>query len=410
MPIDRYADAQGKIDFVFPLFPLWVTYSGLPQKLGATSWCVFRRLLELRYRFGSTNFFYSLKKLCATTGIIEKNNVRKILDRLVDEKLISYKTFAGRGKAAEFHIIEPLNAPLTEEKVYEFHPRLRSKSYRAMVIRENGKKVLQQHLLEKEEKKVSEEHLLENKKVSEKHLLENKKVSEEHLLEAKKVSLRHPNKKDIYKKDNNNKKDLSHEKEKNPSEDKDEDTPAAVGKKEKKTDRVVVVINLNKLKEYGISGDDAEKFLKKFSQAYLAEKIEILEFKRENGDEIRNIGAMLRKAITEDWQPPPGFNTRAQREQEARKRKEAEELAAREAKEKEEREKRECEQGKIVEEWRKIASPEELKSVKERARRELLAEFPEGDERWLGPLVRIREERIIAEEYAIDKNKVRRES
>jgi hypothetical protein len=393
-------DHENKVDFIFGQVPLWPTYSGLPQLIGATAWCVFRRLLELRYRFGSTKFFYPFDKLCKTTGIKNKQNLRRNLDILVNNGLMRYKTLAGRGNATEFEIIEPIKAPLCEEDVYRLHPRLRSHSYKNKILEEAAQKISEQYLLNGENKKVSNQYLLEEEKVSNQYLLEEEKVSNQYLLETKKVLNQYPNKKDIYKKDNNNKKDLSHEKEKNLDTGKAEDTPAVTPIQETGAGEVVVAINVNKLKEYGISGDDAEKFLKKYSQSYLAEKIEIIEFKRSNGDEIRNIGGMLRKAIAEDWQPPPGFTTRAQREQEARRKREAEELAIREAKEKEERERIERDRAKIVEEWRKTATQEELEEITERARREILDENPGQNERWLGPPIRLREEKIIVEEYA----------
>jgi hypothetical protein len=108
---------------------------------------------------------------------------------------------------------------------------------------------------------------------------------------------------------------------------------------------------------------------------------------------------MLRKAIEEDWQPPEGFTTRAQRAEAERKKKEAEEAAAREAREKAERERRERRMAEAAEEWKKTAPPEELKKIHERARREVMAENPKVEERLLRMPIRLRENKIIAEEY-----------
>ncbi len=397
-------------DFIFARYPLWIRYSGLPDAIGGVALAIFMRLLELMERFESNKFFYPMEKLCKTTGIATLWGMKKILKRLVDQKLIKYTTHRGRSQATEFEIILPLNTPIPEEDVYRLNPRLRSKSYQKRVEDEIGgeKNYYQGALLKNEGKNYSNGALLGEKNYYQGALLKGENYSNGALLKGKNYYQGAPNKKDIYKKDNN-KKDLSQEKEKNPETGKIEDTPDATMIPGTKIDEVVVAVDINKLKEYGISGGDAEKFLKKFSQAYLGEKIEIIEFKISNGDEIRNVGGMLKKAIMGDWQPPPGFTTRTQREQEARQKKEAEEAAAHAVKEEEEREKREREQQRIVEEWKRTASPGELEELKARAKREVMGKFPEGDERWMGPMFRQREYNFIAEEYANDERKVRKE-
>ncbi len=401
------AEKNGRgIDYIFPRYPLWIRYSGLPAKLGTGAWCVFQRLLELMERFGNSEFYYALERLAETTGILSKLGLRKILKRLESEKLIEYETQQGRGKKAKFKIILPIKTPVPEEEIYKNNPRLRPRSYTKNNEEKKGNAVT---LLE--EKKGNEVILLGGEKGNKITLLEERKgnsvtlfgnkvtlfdkmegennVVTEPKTEGQKKPHDKDNKKDMYLKRQQQEKDPFHE-------------------MEKKHEVGEVVVDINKLKEYGISGEDAKNFLKKYSQDYLREKIEIIEFKKSSGEEIRNIGGMLKKAIIGDWQPPPGFTTRAQRAQEARRKEEAEELAAREAEEKEERERMEHDRAKMAEEWKKGATQEELEEVAERARREILDENPGQNERWLAPMVRMREERIIAEKYAAGMHRVRR--
>jgi hypothetical protein len=119
----------GGIDYVFARYPLWIRYSGLPEHIGAVSWAVLQRLLELTHRFNDTKFFYRIDRLCQTTGLSGIGAMRRVLKRLSDEGLIRYQTFKGRGQATEFEIIEPLKTPVSEEEIYRTNPRLRSRSY-----------------------------------------------------------------------------------------------------------------------------------------------------------------------------------------------------------------------------------------------------------------------------------------
>jgi hypothetical protein len=257
--------------------------------------------------------------------------------------------------ATEFEIMEPIPSPLSEEDVYHLHPRLRSQSYKKQ---------------------------LEN---------EEKKVVNGTLFEEKKVVIDTPIKKDIYKKDNNNKNDLSHDiVYRQNSVDRDQNPAGSA---------VVVALNIESLKEYGIAGEQAARCLKRYSPHYLQEKIEIIEHKRYCGEQIRNIGGMLMKAIEEDWQPPEGFSTRTQRDEAARREREAKELEAREAKERAEQEKRSRENAAAAEEWKKTAPAELMRDIHERARQAVCAEHPDTEEKLLRVPIRLRENRIIAEEY-----------
>ncbi len=399
-----------EIDYVFARYPLWIRYSGLPERLGAVAWSVFQRLLELKCRFDSAKFFYSIDRLCQTTGLSGIGAMRRVLKRLSDEGLISYKTSRGRGLATEFEIIEPIKTPTPEEEIYRTQPRLRPRSYSRRFYRDNnGMKTDQRdQFYARKNKSDPRDHFWERKTDPRDQFYEGESDPGDHFSGDKSDPSDHPLKRHVHEKDNNNKMDLFHEKGKNASLSKSHGNPTVIKKQEDNDSNVVVAININNLKEYGISGDDAKNFLKKYSQDYLREKIEIIEFKKSSGEEIRNIGGMLKKAIIGDWQPPPGFTTRAQRAQEARRKEEAEELAAREAEEKEERERMEHDRAKMAEEWKKGATQEELEEVAERARREILDENPGQNERWLAPMVRMREERIIAEKYAAGMHRVRR--
>jgi hypothetical protein len=392
-----------EIDYVFPRYELWVRYSGLPKTIGVVAWAVFQRLLELRHRFNSVKtrsakFHYSIEKLCQTTGVSGRGALRRVIKRLCDAELIRYKPTHGRGQEAEFEIIEPIKTPIPEEEIYRNQPRLRSKSYNRRLreelkTQENGS---EGSVSEEVEKNGSEGSLLEDENGSEGSLLEDENGSEGSLLEGK-TDPRDPPLKKIYIKRQQQQKDLFHEKD-------DQLQNAGPNQNQVGTD-VVVAFNAENLKEYGIAGEQAEKYVKRYSESYLKEKIEIVEYKRFCGEKIRNIGGMLRKAIEEDWRPPEGFETRAQREEAARKKKETEEAAAREAKEKAEQERREREKAEAAEEWKKTAAAEELKKIHERAGREVMAEYPKVEESLLRTPIRLRENKIIAEEYLREDNK-----
>ncbi|MDQ7839345.1 MAG: hypothetical protein RDU59_12730 [Thermodesulfobacteriota bacterium] len=389
-------NSENRIDFIFAQVPLWITYSGLPQKLGMSGWCIYRRLLELRYRFASKKFFYALEKLCKTTGAIDKNGLKKILNKLAAENLIRYKTSQGRGMATEFEIMEPIPSPLSEEDVYHLHPRLRSHSYKKQL--DAGEEKVVNDTLFRERGKVVNGTLLEKEKVVNDTLLEREKVVNGILLGGEKVVNDTPIKKDIYKKDNNNKNDLSHEGE--PDHEK-----AAHSVENIVVSPVVVALDEKMLKEYGIAGEVAKTWLKKYSSAYLLEKIEILEYKLYNGEAIKNRGGMLKKAVEQDWQPPEGFSTRAERNEAARREREAREAEVREAALREGREKRERELALAAEEWKKTAPSEEREKIHKRALKEVMAENPGIEEKLLRVQVRLRENRIIGEELFGGKEK-----
>ena len=370
-----------KIDYVFARYPLWIRYSGLPQKIGPTSWCVFQRLLELKERFGGHIFHYALEKLCVTTGMRDKKGLKKVLQRLIDEHLIKYTTEQGRGKAAKFEIIEPLNTPLSEEDVYHIGPRLRSKSYQERLLQESeAKKRDSIPLFEGDNEKGDSVPLLDNEKGDPVPLLDNEKGDPV------------PPIKKIYIKRQQQQNDLFISGTSN-------DPESAPGCSEPFNDDAVVAFNPQILKEYGISSELAERYLRMYAPHYLEDKIEILEYKRLKGEQIRNPGGMLKKAIEEDWQRPEGFSTRAQREEAARAAKEAAEEEKRKEKERKEKIRREEETAAAAEEWKKTAPPELLAKIKERATQEVKARFPDTDESLLRVPIRLEENKIIAKEY-----------
>jgi len=148
-----------------------------------------------------------------------------------------------------------------------------------------------------------------------------------------------------------------------------------------------------------ISSELAERYIRMYAPHYLEEKIEILEYKRLKGEQIRNPGGMLKKAIEEDWQRPEGFSTRAQREEAARAAKEAAEEEKRKEKERKEKIRREEETAAAAEEWKKTAPPELLTKIRERAIQEVKTRFPDTDESLLRVPIRLEEKKIIAKEY-----------
>ena len=365
-----------EIDYIYARYPLWVRYSGLPRMLGPVAWTVFQRLLELRERFKSPHFYYSLERLSETTGLKNWHNMKRNLEVLVSFKLINYTTYHGKGKATEFKITEPLNTPLSEEEVYQLYPKLSSKSYKTKLSKvvEEKEKGISDPLLDLQ--KVSERDLL-TQKVSEKYLLNSQKVSERDLLAPQKVLERYPNNKDMYKRKQQQKDLLSGKKQ--PNE-------IALSEQEHIQEGVVVVSLINSLKKYGISENQTQRWMKKYPPEYLLEKTKLIEFQRNQGEKIRNPGGMLKRAIEEDWQLPKGFVKKSHREEAMGKEKEEEERREREIEEK-------------VEEWKKKASPKKLEKIQEKARREVLIEIPNVEERFLETPIRLRENKIIREEY-----------
>jgi len=384
---------KGEIDYIFARYPLWIRYSGLPRELGPVAWAVFQRLLELRERFESQKFFYALERLAETSGIKNKRNMVSILERLATCKLIKYLTTAGRGKATAFEILEPLNTPLTEEDVYKVYPRLSSKSYikKLRDAAEEQKKMIHDPLLENKTEKVIHDPLLEEEKVIHDPLLKTEKAICDPLLEEEKVIRDHPIKK-IYIKRQQQQKDLFISG--TPDDPQDVPKPA-----EPDSNNAVVAPNAQYLKEYGISGELAERYTRIYAPHYLEDKIEIIEYKRFKGEQIRNPGGMLKKAIEEDWQRPEGFSTRAQREEAARAAKEAEKAEKLKEKERLENIRREEETAAAAEEWRKAAAPEILARIRERAVKEVKARFPDTDESLLRVPIRLEENKIIAKEF-----------
>ena len=365
-----------QIDYIFARYPLWIRYSKLPGKLGPGPWCIYERLLELMERFGSPKFRYSLERLGDTAGVNSRLGVRKILKKLEEEELIQYKPQQGRGKESQFEILLPIKAPLSEEDVYHIHPRLRSKSY--------------QKSLEETAKKDHNVTLFGNNVI----LLGKNGVSKNGVTapsgEDQKTA--HDKDKKIYIKRQQQQNDLF-------ISDTSNDPQSASGYSKPFNDNAVVAFNVQNLKEYGISSELAGRYLRMYEPHYLHEKIELIEYKRFNGEQIRNSGGMLKKAIEEDWQRPEGFSTRAQREEAARAAKEAEEAEKRKEKERKENVKKEEETAAAAEEWKKTAPPELLAKIKERATQEVKARFPDTDESLLRVPIRLEENKIIAKEY-----------
>ena len=338
------AEDRNKIGFIFIPIPLWVTYSGLPEKIGFGPWNVFRRLLELRQRFNSSTFFYPQDSLRVTCGFKSIRGLHNMLSALVDANLIIWTPGRGRGNATEFTIIEPLQTPLSEEEVYQKHPRLRPKGY-VEPYSETG-----------------------DQKMHTMHLLEEEKVHDMHLLARQKVHTMHPNKKDCKK--DNNKSDLYPENEENNP----------------------VVVLLDKLKKLRLSKKLIAEYMEKYPSAYLEEKIEIVEFRMSKDKRIKNSGGMLRRAIEEDWQPPVALA--------AAKEKRRLEIAKHERIQAEEKQAAmEEAKNKAVEEWLANAPGELVAEIQGRAAREIREENPGTSTKFLRMLNKIRARDIIAQEY-----------
>jgi len=378
------------IDYVFSRYPLWLRYSGLPESLGVVAWAVYQRLLELRYRFESTSFFYPIEKLCKTTGLSGIGAMRRILKRLTDAKLIHYKTSKGRGQAAEFEIIEPIKTPIPEADLYLMNPRLRPKSFNCNGQREdeNTKSDPGDQFSANIIKSDPGDQFSRDKSDPRDQFPGDKSDPRDQFYGAKSDPRDHPSKR-IYIKRQQQQKDPFHDVDRQNSVDRDQNQTVSA---------VVVALNAETLKEYGIAGEQAAVCLKKYSPNYLQEKIELIEYKRYCGEQIRNPGGMLKKAIEEDWQPPEGFITRAQREEAARRELGAKEAEARATAEKEMRARQQKAIEEAAEAWKKNASEKELHEVHEKARQAVMAENPDTAERWLKQLIRFREERIICEE------------
>ncbi len=379
-----------RTDYIFARYPLWVRYSGLPIKIGPGPWCIFQRLLELMERFGNSKFHYSIERLGETAGVSSQYGVKKILDRLSEEGLIRYTTHHGRGQKTEFEIVVPLKTPIPEEDVYHVHPRLRSRTYQKKLESKNSEENPNKVVVLEEENPNKVVVLRNNVGV----LVKNE-VPDFATVEPKIDGQKKPPDKDkndlFYKKDNNNKNDLSHEKNTDGTK-----RHISVNSQE---DNAVVAFNSQNLKEYGISSELAERYIRMYAPHYLEDKVEILEYKRFQGEQIRNPGGMLKKAIEEDWQRPEGFATRAQREEAARAAKGAEEAEKRKEKERKENVKKEEETAAAAEEWKKAAPPELLAQIRERAIQEVKTRFPDTDESLLRVPIRLEENKIIAKEY-----------
>lgn len=82
---------------------------------------------------------------------------------------------------------------------------------------------------------------------------------------------------------------------------------------------------VKKLEEHNIGSDKARRLATKYAEDYIDAKIEFLEWKlelqesdrRRRGRPIEDPAGWLIRAIEKDYQPPPAFKTKAQRQQEA---------------------------------------------------------------------------------------------
>src|SRR5690606_23619012 len=81
------------------------------------------------------------------------------------------------------------------------------------------------------------------------------------------------------------------------------------------SDAVVVA-----LVDLGLSKRIANELAKKYGSAHIAEKIDFLTFLQETApDKVANPRGWLRKAIEEDYGPPDGYRSAAQRAAEAQR-------------------------------------------------------------------------------------------
>ena len=149
---------------------------------------------------------------------------------------------------------------------------------------------------------------------------------------------------------------------------------------------------MDRLIKYKIPEKLAAEYLDKYPIAYLEEKIQIIEFKKSRDSRIKNTGGMLRRAIEENWQPPEDLAAvREKREREAanerRRQTEADQLN------------REQTLAAAVQAWKGRASKSLLDEIQERARREIEAEHPNTDKRFINMPIKIRVDDIIAREY-----------
>jgi hypothetical protein len=137
------------------------------------------------------------------------------------------------------------------------------------------------------------------------------------------------------------------------------------------TDSVVV----ENLTSRGITPQIAEQLIKEYPDQHLREKIEILDYLEETKSPLisRNPAGYLMKAIAEDYSPPKGFKTGAEREAEA-----AEEENERREIERENQSKKEKEQSfrnQVIETYQ---IPEDLLSIWQSVLDQLKTEVPKA--------------------------------
>ena len=167
--------------------------------------------------------------------------------------------------------------------------------------------------------------------------------------------------------------------------------PEPENQTKEQTDQSVVAF-LDRLIEYKIPEKLAAEYLEKYPVDYLEEKIQIVEFKKSRDSRVKNTGGMLRRAIEENWQPPEDLTT-------------AKEKRAREAVNKQRRQaeadqlNREQALAAAVQEWKGRASESLLDEIQTRARREIEAEHPKTNKRFISMPIKIRVDKIIAQEY-----------
>ena len=137
------------------------------------------------------------------------------------------------------------------------------------------------------------------------------------------------------------------------------------------TDSVVV----EDLTSRGITPQIAEQLIKEYPEQLLREKIEILDYLEETESPLisRNPAGYLMKAITEDYSPPKGFKTKAEREAEKEER-ENERLEL-EIKNQSKKEKEQSFQSQVIETYQ---IPEDLLSIWQSVLDQLNTEVPKA--------------------------------
>jgi len=132
-----------------------------------------------------------------------------------------------------------------------------------------------------------------------------------------------------------------------------------------------------KLVDHGVTRDTAKKFLKKYPETYLRDKIDAFEYLllNKNASEVKNKGGYLAKAIRLDYAPLDGFLTREEcvkqerlKEEEYKKKEEKKrEKQKAEQQKKEEEERKEKERKQFVDDYLGKLDTNEVKEIYQQA-------------------------------------------